>query len=123
MHSTRYEMRLDSVTFYRRYNQALAKMGKETGVLTVDDLTRLGHLDQVGCYHSIEENHVILQLRLIQFQIRQYHYLGTEACDEAITLLGLNDTKFNLLDIGSGIGGPIRYMASRQIQQICEPQN
>jgi SAM-dependent methyltransferase len=66
-------------------NNALAKRGKETGPLTVDDLVSLGHLDQ-------------------------YHYLGTEACDEAIDLLGL-DSNSSVLDIGSGIGGPARYMS------------
>jgi len=66
-------------------NNALAKRGKATGPLTVEDLTSLGHLDQ-------------------------YHYMGTEACDEAIDILGL-DEHVHVLDIGSGIGGPSRYMS------------
>lgn len=68
-------------------NNALAKRGKEFGPLTVEDLTSLGHLDQ-------------------------YHYMGTEACDEAIQILGLNKES-KVLDIGSGIGGPARYMAMK----------
>lgn len=68
-------------------NNALALRGKETGPLTVDDLTSLGHLDQ-------------------------YHYMGTEACDEAIEILGL-DENATVLDIGSGIGGPARYLSMK----------
>ena len=42
----------------------------------------------------------------------QYHYLGTEAVDEAIAALGL-DSGMRVLDVGSGIGGPARYIAAR----------
>ncbi len=52
----------------------------------MDDLASLGHLDQ-------------------------YHYLGTQACDTAIQLLGLTPAS-HVLDVGSGIGGPARYFAS-----------
>lgn len=67
------------------YN-ALAKRGKEEGApLELSDLISLGHLDQ-------------------------YHYLGVDACDEVIRLLGLGpDSK--VLDVGSGIGGPSRYIS------------
>ncbi|CAJ1387189.1 unnamed protein product [Effrenium voratum] len=68
-------------------DNALKKMGKETGPLNVSDLTALGHLDQ-------------------------YHYGGVEANDHVIELLGIDDT-VHCLDIGSGIGGPARYIASR----------
>jgi len=68
-------------------NNALAKRGKAVGPLTVEDLTSLGHLDQ-------------------------YHYMGTDACDELIEILGLGpDVK--VLDIGSGIGGPARYLSMK----------
>jgi len=66
---------------------ALKSKGKETGDLTLEDLTALGHLDQ-------------------------YHYLGTEANDHVIHLLGL-DPSVHVLDIGSGIGGPARYIAGK----------
>lgn len=68
------------------YN-ALKEMGKETGNLTLEDLTALGHLDQ-------------------------YHYLGVEANDHVIQLLGL-DKSVHVLDIGSGIGGPARYISAK----------
>jgi len=64
---------------------ALAKRGKAEGPLTVEDLTSLGHLDQ-------------------------YHYLGIEACDHAAATLGLQKDA-RVLDVGSGIGGPARYLA------------
>lgn len=68
-------------------HNALKEMGKEQGVLTVEDLMGLGHLDQ-------------------------YHYLGVEANDHVIDILGLDET-VHVLDIGSGIGGPARYIASK----------
>ncbi len=65
----------------------LEQLGKSTGPLTVEDLTSLGHLDQ-------------------------YHYYETEACDEAIQRLKIDDGKY-VLDIGSGIGGPARYISQK----------
>lgn len=64
---------------------ALEQRGKATGPLTVDDLISLGHLDQ-------------------------YHYFGVEACDHLAKVLGLDSTS-KVLDVGSGIGGPARYLA------------
>jgi cyclopropane fatty-acyl-phospholipid synthase-like methyltransferase len=66
---------------------ALAERGKAEGPLTIDDLISLGHLDQ-------------------------YHYFGVEACDHLAKMLGLDATS-RLLDIGSGVGGPARYLAAR----------
>ena len=43
----------------------------------------------------------------------QYHYFGTDAIDEAIELLGITADS-QVLEIGSGIGGPSRYLAYRQ---------
>lgn len=70
----------------RGVEAALAERGLSEGPLTVEQLTALGHLDQ-------------------------YHYYGTEACDEAISVLGLDEHR-RLLDVGSGIGGPARYLAA-----------
>jgi len=68
-------------------HNALREMGKETGALNVEDLTNLGHLDQ-------------------------YHYLGVEATDHLIDVLGV-DSQARVLDVGSGIGGPARYIAAK----------
>lgn len=42
----------------------------------------------------------------------QYHYFGTEAIDEALAVLDLKPGS-RVLDVGSGIGGPARYIASQ----------
>ena len=41
----------------------------------------------------------------------EYHYHSTDAVDSAIASLGLN-AESRVLDIGSGIGGPSRYIAA-----------
>jgi sarcosine/dimethylglycine N-methyltransferase len=44
------------------------------------------------------------------FPFDQYHYHGTDAVHVAANLLGLGATS-HVLDIGSGLGGPARYLA------------
>ncbi|OFW30219.1 MAG: hypothetical protein A3G76_14475 [Acidobacteria bacterium RIFCSPLOWO2_12_FULL_65_11] len=44
------------------------------------------------------------------FPFDQIHYQGTDAVERAIRLLGL-DTVSRVLEIGSGVGGPARYLA------------
>jgi cyclopropane fatty-acyl-phospholipid synthase-like methyltransferase len=41
----------------------------------------------------------------------QYHYHGTDAVDEAAGRLGIDSTT-RVLDVGSGIGGPARWLAA-----------
>lgn len=79
-------------------HNALGERGKAEGPLTIDDLISLGHLDQ-------------------------YHYYGVEACDHAAATLGLDATS-RVLDIGSGVGGPARYLAARTGCSVtgCEMQ-
>ena len=72
--------------------KALNKLGKENGPLEVSDLVQLGHLDQ-------------------------YHYLGILACDEGINILGLTENS-KVLDIGSGVGGPARYIVHKTGCQV-----
>lgn len=40
----------------------------------------------------------------------QYHYFGTDAVDEAIAMAGI-EAGSKVLDVGSGLGGPARYLA------------
>ena len=42
----------------------------------------------------------------------QYHYHGTEAVDVAIAALDVTSSS-HVLDVGSGIGGPARYIAAK----------
>jgi cyclopropane fatty-acyl-phospholipid synthase-like methyltransferase len=42
----------------------------------------------------------------------QYHYYGTDAVDEALEALQLQPGS-RVLDVGSGIGGPARYIAAK----------
>lgn len=42
----------------------------------------------------------------------QYHYLGTESVDEAIKVLTIDATT-KVFDVGSGVGGPARYIAEK----------
>src|SRR5215470_4665888 len=45
------------------------------------------------------------------FPFDQYHYHGTDAVHAAAHLLGLGPTS-HVLDVGSGLGGPARYLTS-----------
>jgi cyclopropane fatty-acyl-phospholipid synthase-like methyltransferase len=47
----------------------------------------------------------------------QYHYFGTDAVDEALDILQLQPGA-RVLDIGSGIGGPARYIAAKTGAQV-----
>ena len=50
-------------------------------------------------------------------QFDQYHYFGTDAVDHAIEQLKLgSDSK--VMDVGSGLGGPARYIAHRTGCQV-----
>eukprot|EP00966_Prymnesium_polylepis_P139126 3214669-Prymnesium_polylepis.1 len=105
-------------------HNALQQRGKAEGPLEISDLTALGHLDQVRataattwrCAQQARLHQEQRDSTLIKgsraFVPRQYHYLGTEACDHVIELLGL-DEQSTVLDIGSGIGGPARYIAGK----------
>ncbi len=42
----------------------------------------------------------------------QYHYFGAQAVDEAIAALAI-EAGGRVLDVGSGLGGPARYMADK----------
>ena len=42
----------------------------------------------------------------------QYHYQGTQAVDDAIHLLNIS-SEDRIIEVGSGIGGPARYLADK----------
>ena len=92
----RYPLSKDEALIYdwriHSIRQALKQKGKATGTLQIQDLLELGHLDQ-------------------------YHYFGTKACDRAINRLALNHNS-EVLDIGSGVGGPARYISYKTGCQI-----
>ena len=44
------------------------------------------------------------------FPFDQYHYFGTDTVDESIRRAGITSAS-NVLDVGSGLGGPARYLA------------
>ena len=67
-------------------HKLLARQGKSCGPLMLKDLLALGHLDQ-------------------------YHYLGKKTSYELIDLLDLQP-KDHVFDIGSGVGGTSRVLAS-----------
>ncbi|MFT4716936.1 MAG: sarcosine/dimethylglycine N-methyltransferase [Paracoccaceae bacterium] len=50
-------------------------------------------------------------------QLDQLHYHGTDALDQALGILALNP-KMQVLEIGSGWGGPSRYLAHRSNAQV-----
>lgn len=50
-------------------------------------------------------------------QFDQYHYEGTDAVDNAIQLCGIRQDH-HVLEVGSGIGGPARYVASQAQCQV-----
>ena len=47
----------------------------------------------------------------------QYHYHGTEAVDYAAGLMGAAENT-DVLEIGSGIGGPARYLAQSKGSRV-----
>lgn len=79
---------IKSMGLYRNVERIMADLRAsgfdETAALTVDDLTPYD----------------------------QYHYEGTDAVDDAIELLKAGP-QAHVLDVGSGLGGPARYIADR----------
>ncbi len=84
------------------------------------DATR--SMKSMKLYHRVDRIHNELRARGIADDaplsvadlspFDHYHYHGTDAVDHAIAMLRLG-TASKVLEIGSGIGGPARYAASR----------
>lgn len=81
-----------------------------------------GSMKSMKLYHQVERIHNELAALGIDAEsplavedltpFDQYHYHGTKAVDEAIAALGVTQES-RVLEVGSGIGGPARYMAWR----------
>ncbi|XP_078575033.1 uncharacterized protein LOC144861166 isoform X2 [Branchiostoma floridae x Branchiostoma japonicum] len=79
-------------------------------------------LRQFIIYHHVERIYTDLKelgyrdndpLKLTDLiKLDQWHYNGTEPVDAAIKLLGIREGA-RVLDVGSGIGGPSRYLAHK----------
>lgn len=86
----------------------------------MDDASR--DMKTMGLYRQVERIHN--ELRALGFAdgtplrvedlvpFDQYHYEGTGTVDQALRRLGVSADS-HVLDVGSGIGGPARYMAAR----------
>ncbi len=59
---------------------------------------------------GIEEDSMLTVEQLVPFD--QYHYFGTDAVDDAIQSLSIS-SKDKVIEVGSGIGGPARYLAHK----------
>ena len=59
---------------------------------------------------GIGEDDPLAVAELLPFD--QYHYFGAQAVDEAIRALAIGATS-RVLDVGSGLGGPARYIADQ----------
>ena len=71
------------------------------------------HVDRI--YNELKElgkndSEPLLVEELTDFD--QLHYYGTEAIDFSINKIGI-DSNMTILEIGSGIGGPARYIANK----------
>jgi cyclopropane fatty-acyl-phospholipid synthase-like methyltransferase len=79
------------------------------------DMTSMKLYDRVERIHAelrelgVPDDAPLTAAQLAPFD--QYHYLGTDAVDLAATSLGLAPAS-RVLEIGSGIGGPARHLAS-----------
>ena len=86
------------------------------------DMTATTPLDTMKLYYRVER--IYNELRELGyadgapldveavFPFDQYHYFGTEAVDAAIEY-GSITSESRVLDVGSGLGGPARYLAHK----------
>lgn len=85
----------------------------------------LDHIKTMKLYHQVER--VFNEIKALGYadtdpipvnvltQFDQYHYLGTDAVDEALSRLGMTEstsaTPKRVVEVGGGIGGPARHLA------------
>jgi cyclopropane fatty-acyl-phospholipid synthase-like methyltransferase len=48
----------------------------------------------------------------------QHHYNGTDAVDEMVAKAGITE-KSRVINVGSGLGGPARYLAGKVSPRAC----
>ena len=80
--------------------------------LNIKSMKLYNHVDRIfNEIHELGKNNSepLLVNELSNFD--QLHYYGTEAIDYAINKIGI-DSNMSILEIGSGIGGPARYIAN-----------
>ena len=78
---------------------------------SISDVPLYTNLDRIArglSAHGIGANDAIPPDQL--FNLDQWHYYGIDAIRAAADQLGLGSTS-HVLDIGSGVGGPARYLA------------
>ena len=81
--------------------------------LNIKSMKLYNHVDRI--YNELKElgkndSEPLLVDELTDFD--QLHYYGTEAIDFSINKIGI-DSNMTILEIGSGIGGPARYIANK----------
>ena len=81
--------------------------------LNIKSMKLYNHVDRI--YNELKElgknnSEPLLVDELTNFD--QLHYYGTEAIDFSINKIGI-DSNMTILEIGSGIGGPARYIANK----------
>ena len=81
--------------------------------LNIKSMKLYNHVDRI--YNELKElgknnKEPLLVDELTNFD--QLHYYGTEAIDFSINKIGI-DSNMTILEIGSGIGGPARYIANK----------
>ena len=83
------------------------------GAPTIESMKLYSRVDRIYddlAHVGIGANDPLTVTDLLPFD--QYHYFGASAVDEAIRELAIGAAE-RLLDVGSGLGGPARYMAER----------
>ena len=83
-------------------------MNEPSGLRAVPLYTHVDRIARGLAARGIGPNDVIPPAEL--FALDQWHYHGTDAIRDAGAFLGLSSTS-RVLDIGSGVGGPARFLA------------
>ncbi len=80
------------------------------GIKSMKLYSRVGRIHDELRQIGIGKDDALTVADLLPFD--QYHYFGADAVDEAMAALAIGPAS-RVLDVGSGLGGPARYMAER----------